>query len=901
MSRVGNGSVGRASTTGMGASAPWCCRRSRVTLVVVELAWLSLHARLRRAWVPSLAIALLIGVVGGFVIAAASAARRVDGAYQALLSEIDAPDLVVIPGCGSKTITGCTGPPAVTDSDVVTEQLRRVEEVERVRPVSEVRPYLIAADGTPLLASRDNPIGCFDGDRSVGLLALRAGGPREQSLPFRLVGELPHGDPSGVVLTRATAERVGIGIGDGFTLAGWCNGDGESIELSEPIELAVTGMSIGAFDVEPPGTGRTVEPLYVDQSALDALYAAGAKRSAPNAVWLVDDSTASITPGLDGYDVLLDLAEQTAIIDEALHDDARPLWILAAAGALTGILLLAPIIDRSIRNDTDDVATLAALGSTRQQIGVRAVSHIVVLAAAGLLLAIAFAPLISVLLPQGLARVIVTDHASFDASVTALGTVLLFSAVAAIAAVSTWRLVGGTRLSRPVTALTTDRAVGSLRLGPPTQTGVMAAIGRPAGRRLASPWPGLVSLVLACTVCVGGLTYVAGLRHLEQSPHLVGWNWDAAVFVDDGADDRSRVVAEVGELDGVETATSGTLWPPVVLSMPGSDLQVWPWSFATGSGAITPTIVQGRSPQGPDEVAIDIVFRDLTGLAPGDTVQLQRPSLAAQIASELPAEPGMIIEPPDDQPVVGTFEVTGIAVLPLGRTQVFPQTSFTLAGLAAFTTAKIDEVEAARAWLPDDLPVEVRTDIERKLADLDITDRLVYVRTSSDVSDVAARIEEIDGVAYVQAPRPIEVVTLVNELNLAGTDDVPLALAVLTAVAAVALVTYLLATGMWARRGELAMLRALGLSSWGVRLSLAAQAISTAVLVLAVSIPVGVAIGQWAWVGYARDLLVIQEPTIPWTGLATLIVGALVAVNAAAMVVAQLTVNRSAAKELRAE
>lgn len=861
---------------------------------------MSLRARFRRAWLPSLAIAMLIGVVGGFVFAAAAAARRVDGAYQALLSEIDAPDLLVFPGCGdSSAITGCSGPPAEVDTEQVTEQLSRDEAVEKVLPVAEVRPYLIASDGTPLLAEADDEYGCFDGDRSVGLLALREGGPREQPLPFRLLGDLRQGDSGGVVLTRATAQRVGVGIGDGFSVAGWCTGDGNPVELSEPIDLVVTGLSIGAFDVEPPGAGQTIEPTYVDESVLDALYTAGAERRTYDAVWLLDDSTAAVTRELDGYDVLLDLAEQTAILDEALDADARPLWILAAAGALTGILLLAPIIDRSIRDNTDDVATLVALGATRSQIGLRAVSHIVVVAAGGVVIAIALAPVIASMLPQGVAGVILADRVWFDAVVTGLGIVLLFSAVAAIAALSTWRLVAGSHTSRPVTELTTDRAVGSLRLRPSAQTGVMAAVGRPAGRRLASPWPGLVSLVLACTVCVGALTYVAGLRNLEQSPHLLGWNWDVAVSVDDDADDRAGVVAEIGQIDGVEQATTGTSYPPVFLSTPGSDLQVWPWSFATGSGAITPTIVQGRAPEGPDEVAIDLVFRDLTGLAPGDTVQLQRPSLASQVADELAHD--FVIEPPVDEPVVATFEITGIAALPFERAQSFPQTSLTLAGLAAFAEPSADEVEAARAWFPDDLQRSERDEFEAWLSDPGIEDSVVYVRTSDDSRDVADRIEELDGVGDVYAPRPPEVVTGLSALNLASIDNVPLALAILAAVAALALVTYLLATGMWARRTELAMLRALGTSSWGVRSSLAAQATATAVLVLAVSVPAGVAIGQWAWLGYADDLLAVPEATIPWTGLVALIVGALVAVNAAAMLVAQLTVKRSAAQELRAE
>jgi hypothetical protein len=125
----------------------------------MELLLLSIRARLRRGWLRSLAIVMLIGVVGGFVIAAAATARRVDVAYQALLSEIDAPDLLVFPECGSSAITGCTGPPVEPGIDIA--QLTGDEAVERVRPIGWVRPYLIAVDGSPLLATADNPIGCF--------------------------------------------------------------------------------------------------------------------------------------------------------------------------------------------------------------------------------------------------------------------------------------------------------------------------------------------------------------------------------------------------------------------------------------------------------------------------------------------------------------------------------------------------------------------------------------------------------------------------------------------------------------------------------------------------------------------------------------------------------------------
>jgi hypothetical protein len=735
------------------------------------------------------------------------------------------------------------------------------------------------------------------------MLAVRSGGPREQPLPFRLDGDLAQGDPSGIVVTRATAERVGLSIGDTLTVAGWCTGDGDPVELANPIDMVVTGLSVGAFDVEPPGSGQTIEPAYVDATVLESLYAAGAEQPQFSAVWLADESTPAITRAIEGYDGVMDLAEQSAIIDAALDADARPLWILVAAGALTGMLLLTPIIDRSIRDDTNDVATLVALGSTQTQIRIQAVSHVAAVAAGGVLIAIVLAPLIAAGLPIGLAGMIVADDVWLDPLAMSLGIVLLFAAVVAVAAWSTWRLVAGRRMRRPINTLTTDRAVGWLRLRPPAQIGVLAAVGRPAGRRLVSPWPGLVSLGLAGTICVAGLTYVAGLRNLEQSPELLGWNWDAAVYVDSAADDRARVVDEIERLDGVRDATVGTYWPPVFLSMPGSDLQVSPWSFATGPDAITPRMVEGRAPDGPDEVAIDLVFQDVTGLGPGDTVQLRRPTLAEQLADQLEhlLSPGVGVEPPGHQPVVATFEITGIAVMPVNHTHLTPQTTFTLAGLAEFATPSADELEATRSWLPDDLPPDVYDEIETRLTDFDITDRLVYVRTSGDPRTVADRLGRLDGVGDVVAPRPLEVVTLLSALNLAGSDNVPLTLAILTAVVALALVTYLLATSMWARRAELAVMRALGMSSWGVRASLAVHAIATVILVLAVAVPVGIAIGQWAWMDYARDLLVIPEATIPWSALAVVLVGAIVVVGSVALLATQVVFRRSAARELRAE
>ena len=61
-------------------------------------AWFVLHADLRQRWRPMLAMMLLIGLVGGVVLAAAAGARRTDTAYPRLLRWASAAQVNVLNG-----------------------------------------------------------------------------------------------------------------------------------------------------------------------------------------------------------------------------------------------------------------------------------------------------------------------------------------------------------------------------------------------------------------------------------------------------------------------------------------------------------------------------------------------------------------------------------------------------------------------------------------------------------------------------------------------------------------------------------------------------------------------------------------------------------------------------------
>ena len=877
------------------------------------MSWLLLRVRWRRHWASSLGACLLIGAIGGFVLASAASARRVGSAYQTLIDEIGAPDLAVIPGCdGASTVFGCAAPSDLASGDDLVERLGEIAVVERARSVETVLPFFVDGNGAPLLATADDANGCYDGDRKVQLVLLGAGGPTDQALPFRLEGEMPASGSGGVVLTRATAEREGLGIGQEVRLAGWCKGDGDVGVFDAPIDLRITGLSIGPLDVEPPGTGVAIEPAHVDPAVFHAMVAAGAEPQPNVVVWLDPTATPEIVvTALASFEIVIDFRERAELFDRALAIDARLLWLLAGIGSIGGFLVLAPVVAKNLRDTGPETATLAALGARRPQIAQQALLHAGSLGVIGALLSAVLAVPLSALMPRGLSAAIASERELwFDGVVTATGVGLVVVVVVVIGSVPAWRIGSAHRAATSRVSDRSARLVGLLPLRPADRSGVAAAIGAPVDSRQASPWPTLASMMMVGAAGVASLTYLAGLRHLEQSPSLVGWNWDAMVSFDfrpTTPGQNTSTFARIEAIDAVERVTAGTSYPPWFLFVPDTRTVVWPWSFATGPDAITPSMASGRAPDGPDEVAIDPTFADKSGLEVGDILSLGRQTLASRIAEELPriADESGVDAPhltdPEDEPVTAEFEITGIAVVPFERSQDIAQATFTLEGYADLVEPDPDEVAAARAWLPSDLSPELRSNVEELLSNLGVKDRTVYLRFSGDVQSAAAAVAAVDGVPEVVAPTPDEVVTLIVGLNLTRNDRVPMAMAITVAGAFVALASYLLFAAARTRRFELAVLRALGLSAAGVHRSIAAQATATAAVTLIVAIPVGVVVGRAAWMAYARDLDVVPVSVTPWSTIAAVAVATIAVSNLAALVPGWHATKRSVGRDLCSE
>ncbi|MEQ1874942.1 MAG: FtsX-like permease family protein, partial [Ilumatobacteraceae bacterium] len=694
------------------------------------------------------------------------------------------------------------------------------------------------------------------------------GGPHAQVVPFRLQGEMPTQGSATVVVTRTSAERVGLAIGDSVLLAGWCTPDGDPMEFLNAIELKISGLSIGPLDVEPAGVGLTLHPMFVDPVAFEVMIAGGAEQEQTVTAWLKPEaSTDTIADSFESYSIVVDFRERRGVFDDALRTDADLLWLLAAVGALAGLLVLAPVIGRNMRDTGPNTETLAALGTRRPQIVQQALAHTCALAVIGAVSAAIVAAPVSALMPAGLSESLYPDReVQLDSVSIVIGVVLIIAVVVVIGAIPAWRM-GRAEQSATVHASEPSGAFALLGLRPAFRTGLSAAIGAPVGPRRASPWPSLISMVVAAIVGVASLTYLAGLRHLERTPRVLGWNWDAIVgfdFIATDPESSAATMKAVGELDVVEVMTEGTFYPPWILSVPGTDVLAWPWSFDTGPNAIRPVVLSGRAPEGPDEVAVDALFAAQTGLGVGDTVSLTRPSLIDYMADQFPQAiqelelDYELPEVPEQASLSKEFEITGIALTASDSAQELPEITLTLDGLANLVEPTADEVALARAWLPNDLPSELVAEAADFLANLDIGGRVAYLRFSGSVQDGADAVAEalvaVGSTPDIIAPSPENALSLISGLNVESNDRVPVALVIMVAIAFLAIAAYLLGVSIRSRRFEMAVMRSLGLSTGGLRWSVAAQATVTALVAMVVAIPVGVLVGRWAWLRYARDL-----------------------------------------------
>jgi len=132
-------------------------------------------------------------------------------------------------------------------------------------------------------------------------------------------------------------------------------------------------------------------------------------------------------------------------------------------------------------------------------------------------------------------------------------------------------------------------------------------------------------------------------------------------------------------------------------------------------------------------------------------------------------------------------------------------------------------------------------------------------------------------------------------------DRTALLLALLLGLVAVATLAHTLLTSIRRRRRDLAVLKTLGFVRRQVAATVASQATALVGLALVMGVPLGVVLGRWAWVLFARQLGVLPEPTLSAVIVAATVPAALLAANLVATVPARTAARTRPALVLRSE
>ena len=113
-------------------------------------------------------------------------------------------------------------------------------------------------------------------------------------------------------------------------------------------------------------------------------------------------------------------------------------------------------------------------------------------------------------------------------------------------------------------------------------------------------------------------------------------------------------------------------------------------------------------------------------------------------------------------------------------------------------------------------------------------------------------------------------------LDIGQVRNLPIALAAMLALLAVGIVAQVIVGSTHARRGELGVLRALGMRPRQIRGAILVQTVAVGASVLIIGIPVGIALGRLAWQAFAISLGTKPEVSVASLWLGVLVVSLLV-------------------------
>ena len=800
---------------------------------------------IRVRWPGWVALALLAGLAGGVVLTAAAGARRTDSAYPRFLTVSKASDVLVSP--------------AGNGAGGYDKALARLPGAAAVAPV------------VGLQALPPGPGGKLDGG-AVVMAPLDGRVGRTLEIPKMLAGRQPRPDrPDEVMINEIGAQALHVRVGSRLEMGAVAgSGSGPVRRLSERVVgimvqrgsvVPVTQLDAVPSIVASEALFRELGPGYL---AFDGAYVKLRPGTTVSEFSNRAQALASKYPATGGQVFVADLAAQAAAVERSIRPQAVALGLFALVLAVTALLVVGQAASRQLLAASRDNGALAALGMTRGQLLAAGLIEVAVAVAAGAALACGVAVVASPLMPIGPARTAEPDPGlSVDVPVLAVGFAATVILLLARVAWPAWRLASARHAAgRDAAGAPGRRSQAAERLaraGAPVSavTGLRLAFDPGQGRTAVPVRSALAGLVLSVAAVAAAVTFGANLLHLVHTPRLYGQTWDAEVDLGFGGftpQQFERLTAHVPGLSGWTygvhgTVTIGNTVIPAIGLVPGR------------GPVASPTLLSGRLPHSAREIVLGTSVLRQIGKSIGQSVPV------APAGS--PAAPAAIV----GRAIFPYFGQGGYTTTDLGE------------GAVVTPAALMPQSSAAAAGSGYNFALLKFAPGPRHAADIAAFGRAM--------ARYCATVQQPTCVITDQRPN--------GASNYARIDATPEVLAGVLAVLGLAVLAQFAMSSARRRRREFAILKTLGLLRRQLAAIAAWQVTALTALALLAGLPLGVAVGHWAWALFADEVGLSTDAITPVTVVLLMVPAAILAAIAVTLPAGRHSARLSPAAALRSE
>jgi FtsX-like permease family len=811
---------------------------------------------LRRRWRSLLVLALLIAFAAGTVMTAVAGARRGGTAVERLLAQ-------TLPA----TVLALPNQPGF-DWDAV----RALPEVEALSTFVLTTGYVIEE------LPRDQEAGGFPFADDEVMRTIERG--------VVLDGRLPDPDRADeVVISPAFEDTYGLGVGDAVTLRLYAPETQDALALYddsvEPdgptINARIVGVVRTPAFVDPLGDGGgglAPSPGLFAQYAPNLLGASG--QGIINAMVRLRGGEAAMADFKAGLEEvsgrrdidLVNLAAAARHARDVSGFEADALLAFGLAAGVAAVFLVGQSIARYSASTVADLQILRSIGLTPHQSRWAAAIGPTLAALLGSALGVSGALVASRWFPIGSASLVEpAPGLDLDLPVMVGGAMTVPVLVAAGAVGAAWFALRSTRPGTTPRRSTVATAAARRGVPVPVVVGTRFALEPGRGRNAVPVRPALVGAVVGVLGVVAAFTFSDGVNDAAANPARFGQVHQLEAFVGISGEDFGPVDEilpimaadpDVAAVDNMRISVAEVERVPVTLFT--LDPVDAPWE---------PVVTEGRTPDGPDEVALAPGSAEAMGVAVGDVV------------------------PMNGTLGVRDMTVSGIAFVPEG-----PHNDYVTGGWVTaegYDTLVDPDSEVSPAFKYHVVLLALRPGADPGL----VTTRIEEA-VSPVLAEAAALTEgdpvEITAEGMVTPPEPPSPLAEVQQVRV-----LPVFLAGFLALLALGAVGHAVATAVRRRRYDVAVLRALGMTRRQSRGVVVTQASVLALVGLVLGVPLGVALGRTVWRYVADTTPLFYVPPVAVLALLLVAPVTLLAANLLAAWPSQRAASMRVGHVLRAE